>query len=180
MKLNLKEFFGQKANTKWLVIIFIVGIGLLLLPDLFTPPQTQESPVAEANAFDRVAYEQELEARLAEILSTLRGVSDVSVMVTLEDSGETYYARNESTDEKASGDGALSERTSQSDGALALKSESGGGQSPVLLKTGMPRVAGVLVTARGVGAMDTRANVITAVQAALNVAVHRVAVLEKA
>ncbi len=29
---DLKKFFGQIMNTKILVIIFIVGIGLMMLP----------------------------------------------------------------------------------------------------------------------------------------------------
>ena len=96
------------------------------------------------------------------------------------DGGETYYARNERVDEKAAEDGGRAERTQAADGSLALKSESGGGESPVLLKQSMPKVLGVLVTARGAGSDPARAQIISAVQAVLNVPVHRVAVLEKA
>lgn len=179
MNFNFQKLLTDKKNTKWLVIILMIGIGLMLLPDLLagTP---KEQAGQETHQVDRAAYEKELEHRLSDILSTLGGVSDVSVMVTLEDSGETYYARNESTDEKAAEDGGRAERTQASDGSLALKSESGGGQAPVLLKQSMPRVLGVLVTARGAGNSANRANIISAVQAVLNVPVHRVSVLEKA
>ena len=179
MNFNFQKLLSDKKNTKWLVIILMIGIGLMLLPDLFTKtPKVQTK--AEMAYIDRAAYEKELEHRLCDILSTLGGISDVSVMVTLEDGGETYYARNESTDEKAAEDGGRAERTQAADGSLALKSESGGGQSPVLLKQSMPRVLGVLVTARGVNASLVRTQIVNAVQAVLNVPVHRVAVLEKA
>ncbi|MGN1060002.1 MAG: hypothetical protein ACI4QW_06180 [Clostridia bacterium] len=180
MKFDWKKISGQIMNTRGLVIIFMIGIGLLLIPGLLPgkAKQTADAP-SVGQVFDRTAYEKELETRLADILSTLRGVTNVSVMITLEDSGETYYARNEKSDEKNTADGSLREDVSQSDASLALKSEAGGGQSPVLLKTGMPRVSGVLVTAKGVGDPAVQADVVGAVRAVLDVAVHRVQVLEK-
>ncbi len=179
MNFNFQKLLSDKKNTKWLVIILMIGIGLMLLPDMFAGKPKEQIKMA-ATLVDRAAYEKELEHRLSDILSTLGGISEVSVMVTLEDGGETYYARNESTDEKAAEDGGRAERTQAADGSLALKSESGGGQSPVLLKQSMPRVLGVLVTARGVGNPTIRGQIVSAVQAVLNVPVHRVAVLEKA
>ena len=180
-KLDFKNIFLKTTNSKGLVIIFIVGIGLLLMPGLFSQSkEAAKEKTEEPLTFNRSAYEKELENRLANILSTIRGVSNVSVMITLEDDGESYYARNEKADEKTAADGSLAEETLQTDGSLALKNEAGGGQSPILLKHGMPRVAGVLVTANGVASPTMQASVVSAVQAVLNVAVHRVEVLEKA
>lgn len=179
MNFNFQKLLSDKKHTKWLVIILMIGIGLMVLPDFLTAAPKEQSK-QETALIDRTAYEKELEHRLSDILSTLGGISHVSVMVTLEDGGETYYARNERVDEKAAEDGGRAERTQAADGSLALKSESGGGESPVLLKQSMPKVLGVLVTARGAGSDPARAQIISAVQAVLNVPVHRVAVLEKA
>ena len=167
-------------HTKQLVIILLIGIGLMVLPGLLSPRTARETIAKSVEAPERRAYEKELEERLSSILSTLRGVSHVSVMVTLEDSGETYYAQNESSDLKNTADGAHREDNRQSDGSLALKNDAGGGQSPVTLKTATPRVSGVLVTARGVGETGVQADVIHAVRAVLDVPAHRVQVLEKA
>ncbi len=180
-KLDIKNIFLKMTNSKGLVIIFIVGIGLLLLPGLFPQSkEVKEEKTEHSLAFNQKAYEKELESRLANILSTIRGVSNVSVMITLADDGEMYYARNEKTDEKTSGDGSRAEEFFQTDGSLALKSESGGGQTPIFLKHETPRVAGVLVTAKGVESPAVQSSVVNAVQAVLNVAAHRVQVLAKA
>lgn len=180
---DYKKFLGQIMNTKRLAIIFMIGVALLVLPGMLTS-RTQKAPKGEPPhdtvVLDAAAYTQELEKKLAEILSTLRDVSDVSVMITLSDNGEAYYARNEKSDSKMTEDGTLQENTMQADGSLALKSESGGGQTPVLLKNGMPRVSGVLVTAKGVESSVVQTNVVNAVRAVLDVAAHRVQVLEKA
>lgn len=180
MKLDYKKFLGQIMHTRQLVIILLIGIGLMVLPGLFSRGTEEAAVPQRVEAPDRRAYEKELEERLSAILSTLRGVSQVSVMVTLEDSGETYYAQNESSDLKNTADGTHREDNRQSDGSLALKNDAGGGQSPVKLKTVTPRVSGVLVTAKGVGEAAVQTDVINAVRAVLDVPAHRVQVLEKA
>ncbi|MBQ2696282.1 MAG: hypothetical protein IJF61_03160 [Clostridia bacterium] len=180
MKINLEKYLKKFTNTKGLVIILLLGIGLLLLPDLLP----QKIPVQPASENTLVSgnsneYEKTLEKRLSSILSTVRGVSHVSVMITLEDCGEAYYVQNEAVDEKNSEDGSLSEKSLQADGTLALKTDPGGGQSPVLLKTGLPRISGVLITAKGVDNPTTKGEVVSAVRAVLNVSAHRVQVLPK-
>lgn len=181
MKAELTEKLKKIMNTKRLVIICMIGIGLLLLPDLFVSKKQEAAPlIAESTSQNHSVYEKELEARLSSILSTIRGVSQVSVMITLEDGGETYYARNLKSDAKNTADGSLTEDSNQTDGSLALKNEAGGGQSPILLKSQTPKISGVLVTAKGVGIPSVQADVISAVRAVLDVPIHRVEVLEKA
>lgn len=181
MKLNFEKYFEKIMNTKGLVIILLIGVSLLVLPGLFPKSTSTENTAKAASCFsDRKAYEQELEKRLAHMLSTVRGISHVSVMITLEDVGEMYYAQNEAYDEKNTDDGTLTEKERQSEGAPALKSDAHGGQSPILLKTGMPKISGVLITAKGADDATVQAAVISAVRAVLNVAPHRVQVLCKA
>ncbi len=181
MKPDLKHLFLKKMNTKGLVIILIIGVSLLVLPGLFSKPaQPEKTKTQQESSFNYSSYESELETRLAKILSTVKGISDVSVMITLEDSGENYYAQNEKTDQKSAGEGTIKETSQTLEDALALKNDAGGGQSPVLLKTGTPRISGVLVTAKGVTAPAIEAEIINAIRAVFNVSLHRVQVLEKA
>ena len=179
MKLDYKKILGKIMHTRQLVIILLVGIGLLVLPGLFRGETQRATMQEKEETSKRLSYERDLEERLGSILSTLRGVSEVSVMITLEDEGEVYYARNESADIKNTTDGMVHEDNRQSDGALALKNDAGGGQSPVKLKNAKPRISGVLVTAKGAGRVSVRTNVINAVRAVLDVPAHRVQVLEK-
>lgn len=181
MKLNFKPYLEKITNTKWLVIILLIGIGLLLLPGLFTKSTDPipETPITVSFS-DRKSYEEELEKRLANMLSTVRGISHVSVMITVEDTGEMVYAQSEAFDEKNTSDGSLSEKEQQAEATPTLKNDGGGSQSPILLKTGMPKISGVLITAKGADDPALKANLISAVRAVLNVAPHRVQVLCKA
>ncbi|MBE7034590.1 MAG: hypothetical protein E7402_00500 [Ruminococcaceae bacterium] len=179
MKIDYKQIFSKMTHTKGLVIILMVGIGLLCLPS-FGAAKKQSPASREAGvATQSERYAQELEERLSKILSTAGGLKHVSVMITLEDGGESYYVRNERTDDKKTEDGSLYETASQSEGTLALQSEASGTQTPVISKTGTPRVAGVLIVAEGTQRNDNRNRIISAVRAVLGVSLHRIEVLEK-
>lgn len=180
MNINFKQYLEKLMHTKRLVIIILIGVLLLILPDLFPKTKSQTTlPAVESGFSDRKMYEKELEKRLSHMLSTVRGISDVSVMVTVEDAGEMYYAKNESYDEKNADDGIIAEKNRQAESAPALKNESGGNQAPILLKTVTPKVSGVFITAKGTDDPALQAAVINAVRAVLNVAPHRVQVLCK-
>ena len=180
MKIDFEKYFKKFTNTKGLVIILLLGIGLLLLPELL-PKGNDAQPSSKENgiSIDSHEYEKELEKRLANILSTVRGVSHVTVMVTLADCGEAYYVQNEVVNEKNSEDGSFYEKSLQADESLALKTDPEGGQLPVLLKTGLPQISGVFITAKGVDNPTTKGEVVSAVRAVLNVSAHRVQVLPK-
>ena len=181
MKLDFKKFFEKNMKTTGLVIIFIIGISLLLIPTSFsgnTKSEQKESDTVQTIQYE--AYEKHLEKRLSGILSTVRGISDVSVMITLENSGEAYYAQNETSETKHAEDGIQTENIHSTSNTLALKSESGNRQMPVFLKSGMPEISGVLVTAKGVDTPSAQSDIKSAVRAVLNVSVHRIQVLPKA
>ena len=91
MKLDFKKLFGQIKNTRILIIIFIVGIALLMMP---TGNKAEE--VSEKSEGDFLKYQSELEADLEKIISKIKDVGNVDVMVTLVDSGNTYFAKDES------------------------------------------------------------------------------------
>ena len=152
---DLKKFFGQIMNTKILVIIFIVGIGLMMLPS----GGTKEKKEVVEQQISGTAYKEEIEKQLKSILSSVKGAGNVEVMVTLEDDGQTIFAADEKT--------------------YVLKNDAGGGESPVVLKKSRPAVSGVLVIATGAKDAETKNELLNAVRAVLGVKAHRIEVLER-
>ncbi len=180
MKLNIEKFLKEMMHTKRLVIILLIGVALLLLPSLLPREKAQTGADDSAAVFyDRSEYEKELEKRLSSILSTVRGVSRVSVMITLEDTGEIHYARNTTESKTQTQDGAFDESTNQAEESTALRGEAAGKQSPIHLKTAAPSIAGVLVTAKGVESSAAQSEIAGAVRAVLNVPPHRIQILCK-
>ncbi len=175
---KIKQYYNQLMNTKGLILILLVGILLLVLPNSFSKKEKNNN--SYENQDIRLSdYKISLEKELSEILETIHGVSSVSVMITLVDTGETYYATTESVDEKNSNNGNANEKSTQENGTLVLKNDSGGGQSPIQLKNRLPKISGVLVTAKGVDVPAVETRVISAVRAVLDVPIHRVQVLSK-
>jgi len=170
MKIDLKKLFGQIKNTKALIIIFIVGIVLLMLP---TGNSEKTKEIAETDEF--LKYQDELEQDLENIISKIKGVGSVDVMVTLEDSGNTYFAKDESEN--------LTETDSETNKSKelthVLKGEGSSEESPLITKKTYPLVSGVLICAKGAENVQIKNNIIKAAQALLGVKTHRIEVLER-
>lgn len=168
---ELKKFFGQIMNTKMLVIIFIVGIGLMMLP---SGGAKEKKEVVEQQV-SGAAYKESIEKQLKSILSSVKGVGNVEVMVTLEDDGQTFFAADEKSDssEKDQTKQSTEEKT------YVLKNDAGGGESPVVVRKNTPAVSGVLVIATGAKNAEVKNEIINAVRAVLGVKAHRVEVLER-
>jgi len=170
MKLDLKKLFGQIKNTKALIIIFIVGIALLMLP---TGKSEETKEIAKTDEF--LKYQDELEQDLESIISKIKGVGSVDVMVTLEDSGNTYFAKDESEN--------LTETDSETNKSKelthVLKGEGSSEESPLITKKTYPLVSGVLICAKGAENVQIKNNIIKAAQALLGVKTHRIEVLER-
>ena len=88
-----KSFFGGKKITP-VLICFILGIILLFLSEYSDIRKTEN----ETDRFEQ-EYTLHLESRLADMIGRLEGVSDVSVMITLE--GGVLYQKEMQNDESS-------------------------------------------------------------------------------
>ena len=173
---QFQKYFGKKMNTKSLFLILLIGVAILALTGLPGKSSAKKDETRAAAAFDREEYTSVLEQRLEKALSSVRGAGKVSVMITLSDSGQNIYAQDEQSEKKTSGT-ADSSASSSVDSSFVLKNDSGGGQSPLLVRNDLPRVSGVLVTAQGADDAEVKNNLVSAVRAVLDVKAHRVQVL---
>lgn len=91
---DIKELLKSSRGIK---IAFIVGAALIIMiafGGVFTGGSRKDT-AAQINTADQLSeYENRLEQRLTDILSRIEGVGNVSVMVTLDTSGQTEYGRN--------------------------------------------------------------------------------------
>ncbi len=167
----LKSFFGHIKNTKVLAVIFIIGIGLMLIP-AGNEEKTQQ-PAEETADFK--GYKQTIEEDLQKILSQIKGAGKVSVMVTLSDGGDTYFA----VDENASYTKGDADEARSSEITHVFKNDKSDGELPLITRQTYPQVSGVLICAEGASSLQVKNNIITAVEALLGVKSHRIEVLER-
>ncbi len=129
---------------------------------------------------DAWSYEKDLE----NILSKIKGVGNVDVMITFASTVEDVPAfqteRSENgTSERDSGGGTREINQSTLKETIIYEEIPGGGKKPVVVKKMMPEVKGVVVAADGAHDPVVRESICKAVQALLDVPLHRIQVFER-
>lgn len=153
----INELFRDKKSMKLIYILMAVGVALLLAGQVFSTSQEEEAP-SEAKAEFDVA---KLEQRLSETLSLIKGAGKVKVMVTMEDSGNTYLARD----------------TDQERESTVVLSQSGGEKVTAVRET-TPHVRGAIAIAEGAHSAALREMLQGALCALLDLDAHKIKVYE--
>jgi len=191
MAVNLGTVISALKDPKrrvWVVMaIGVFGMLLIFFSRDSTPTQAPVSESIEAVVTRQSIAEEHalhLERRLTELISQIDGVGRVVVMVTVQDSGEYVYAREErrNTDAERHPDtaqglssGRVLERESFEDRYVMVESPDGRRQA--LVRTRLePRVQGVVVLIEGADDVRVQARVINVVTTALNISSARVSV----
>lgn len=145
--LFLKAFKNMKG--KWtLVLLGVLGLLLLLLGGTPTPSGEREA------ASDSEDYRRTLTAEVTALCREVRGVGEVSVLLTLEAGESSLWAENENGYVTAGGEG-------------------------LLIESRPPRVAGVAVVCAGGGDAAVREELCELLSAALGIGRHRVRISAK-
>lgn len=184
---RLKKHLEEMSNKKFisnLFIILLLSIIFLLGISIFNDTRNpEESPVIKKEAEDYISealtdYSYVLEEKLARILSKLKGVGEVNVMITLEDSSEKIPASNitrttENTTEVDSEGGTR--QVVREDESIQLVNQSNDG-SLVVVKEIKPTIKGVIVVAEGAEDPLVLEKLYEAVKTVLGVQANRVQV----
>ncbi|MBQ9947762.1 MAG: hypothetical protein IJO91_05175 [Oscillospiraceae bacterium] len=155
MPLKLSDCTGLLSKPKFRRAAVIAGCALMLLIFLSTliPSEEQVAPPTEdaLSIGDSSAIEQSLEQRLEVLLSEIEGVSSPKVMVTLDSTAETVYARDEVPDRESSVVlvGSSSAKTALTESVVLPKVRGaavvcGGAADPTIREKVVNTVAGVL------------------------------------
>ncbi|MDI3256607.1 MAG: stage III sporulation protein AG [Kyrpidia sp.] len=180
--------WNLSKGSKWLWVLGVLGVVLIGLGtwNRGVPGAQIKTPTAPAPArpegegsAEMQAYEHAYEEQLTHLLSRLQGVQNVRVMVNVDSTEEVVYARNDQDQrqtinetDKQGGTRVTTNLTSNDQVVLT-----GQGSEPLVVKRLRPQVRGVMVVAKGAEDARIQAEIVQAVQAALGVPPHRIAVL---
>lgn len=170
----------QKKNA--LFVLGLAGILLIFLSDLlFTAHSNEEEPTPqpEPQTVQSGQTEQELEARLAEMIGAVQGAGRVRVMLTLENNGETVYAYDEQSDTQTTTGGAngTTERRQSYESEHVLI-DAGSGKQPLVETSLEPEVKGVAVVCEGGDDITVVKRVTELVSVVLRLPTNRVCVIK--
>ena len=159
------EKWFRKEN---LIMLVLAGILLVViaLPTKKSEQIADENVVREIEqmqkkeADEQDEYIAQLEKKLADILSGIKGAGNVEVMITLKESEELVVEKDMS-DQKE-------ETVYQTQDRESL---------PYVIKTRYPKVEGVLVVANGAGYGTVTQDITEAVQALFDIEIHKIKVI---
>ena len=159
LKLSWNEILKKYANNKSLYIIIIIGIVFMLFSG--TPKKVEDNIMQTNDAYSD-------EVRLKEILSRIDGVGNVYVMIT-------YYGTTtrDIAFEKKQNISCSEDETVKSEETSVITS----GNEPLVKGVVYPKAKGVVIIAQGAGDVRIKKDITDAVVATLEVAPHKVCVL---
>lgn len=165
MKDKLKQFFSDKLSKKNIIIVIaVIGILCIALSEINFSGSEKKDASNEENYAD---YVDSLNNELTELISSIDGVGDCRVMITLKSTKESVYAKNT---ESSNTDSSNSENNEY----VIYDGESG--DSPLLLKEKYPSVEGVAVICSGGDNIVVKEKIIDCVCALFNISATRVSV----
>ncbi len=188
----IKELWkgGERGGRKnyFLLAVLLSGILLMVAGSFFVPEKKlPPDAVKNAEAIREAAaegdrYEKLLGESLQHVLENIEGIGKVQIFVNFAGSSESLFARvneesSRQTVERDSEGGTREVLEASSKEDYVLLREAGGGESPLPLSEKKPEINGILVVAGGVENSALRLKVVRAIQSALNLPAHRIAVL---
>ncbi len=134
------------------------------------------------NTSNNLNNNNDIELRLENILSNIKGVGNVKVLVTYMKTSQVIPMYNEDssssvTEEKDSGGGTrtVNENSSKKD---IIYEETNGVKTPITQSVINPQIEGAIVTAQGAGNADVKTNIVQAVEAVTGLATYKIQVFE--
>lgn len=189
LNLKIKEYLDKLGNKKLiynLFIILIIGIILLITANIFLGQKDRkeiDNPVdinLEEMSMADMDYSVFLERKLEEILMELKGVGQVKVMITLEDTMEKIPAFNTSTNNEVTSEidsqGGTREISREDMDSQVVTGADGG---LMVLKEVKPTVRGVIVIAEGAEDMEIKETLYEAVKTVLGISGNKVEVYSR-
>lgn len=178
-------FFKKLKSIKHLEIVVAVILGAVALAIYFgsstsgvssgTSSEQSGTKIVYTNASD---YSKELEDKLSKAISTIKGVGSAVVSVVLSSSSELIIAKNvvETSKKEVGSNGVITENITKEETPLIV-SQSGKNEPLILLEI-LPKVAGVVVVAQGANDVNVKLNILSAVQALLQIPSGNIEIIE--
>lgn len=166
IKEGLKNFLAKIKKIKHIEIYIAIGLAVLLaviyfsfLPTKDKGDKTQSSQIdiTSENISSSSEYTAYIENKLENVITSVKGVGDAKVIVTLEKGFEYIYATEEETKTSSNGTTITTVSIVMVDGQPIIKEEI------------YPVVKGIVVVASGVEDVAVRMNVLSLIQTIVDV-----------
>lgn len=163
-KLLSVEFIKTNKKTFICFIAGLLGILLIFASEAFG----NSSKKSETSNKEYVSYSNEMEEKLADIISKVEGAGKTKVFLTIEESEEYVYAQDISTDRK--------DNTQINDDKKYVIVDGNGGKDGLLIKTVNPKIRGVAIVCEGGDDPVVQQRIYSCVSASLGISTARISI----
>lgn len=184
------KIFKNKTIENLIFFIIILVVTLVLVKYIFSgnKKENKNEPYEDAKLVssnevisnsETENYKESLKNDLISILKKIDGVGDVDVLITYSETSKLVPIYNENSsesktsEEDASGGSRVVESYDSSKEVITDDSS-----SPITEKVIMPKIEGAIIICEGANNIDVKNNVISAVEAATGLKVHKIQVFE--
>ena len=163
----IKNFFNTKdQKVKIVFAIGLIGVVLIFFSEVSNDERDKQEIISNAEC-NYTLYCEELEKNLTEVISSIEGVGNCKVMITLDHLEESIYATNYESKKDEDSENYKDEYVIY---------DSNNGEEPVLITKYLPQVQGVTVVCSGGDDVLIKEKIVDAVTALFNISSNRVSV----
>jgi len=182
----------KKKMVENAVILIIIGIIIIIAGSTFfandsknsiqTPAASEDNTESEVVSKEVEEFE-DLEKKMEDILSKIKGAGKVEVAITYSYGKELVPAydskqTSNNTTEKDSEGGTRESSESSTENSIAYEEVQGGTKKAIILKEKQPEVKGVVVVAEGASDISVKESICAAVQALVDIPIHKIQVFD--
>jgi len=175
--MDFKKLINSKY--KYVVLIAIVGIFLIFLSTTNSKKENIKKPKTEKlEKQTPEEYVEQLEKKLNNIISKIKGVGRSEVLITIENGVENVYANSEkkATNSNENVSGKMSTRNDTQKDVVVIDTHEG--KQALVVTQKEPTIKGVLVVCDGADNVSVVEKVTDAVSKSLNIKKNRLSVVK--
>ena len=164
---NIKNKIGKEKGLKIIVLIGLLGIALIFISELIPQKTDQKANTTSTN--DTSKYQQQMEEKLTNTLSTISGVGRVNVMLTVSCTEEYVYAE----EQKQSSSNDTEKKSTQNENKVVLI-DSSGAKEALVQKINNPKINGVVIICDGGSNAQVCESIYRTVSTALGIPMNKI------
>lgn len=176
LKEKLKAVWVKLKTVKNIEII--AGLVIIAIMVLIYSTVTSKSAETEAASTETAASEtsitDNLESRLASILSEIDGAGDVRIMITYASTAKLVTATDENDYSTSTTNGSSTTSTSTSTSTPVVS-----GSELIVIEQQMPDIIGVIIVAEGAANIKVRLNLVSAASTALGIKANSIQIFTR-
>lgn len=185
-----EEGNNKKTIENLVVFVVILIITIIMINSIWngnkeTNKQESVNNSSKQLASDKIDMtntESDLESKLEKILAKIQGVGEVNVCISYSESEEVVAMYNEnskiSTTEETDTSGGIRKLQETDLQKEIIYQEENGEKLPITQKIVQPKIEGAIIIAKGATNVNTKTNIIQAVEAVTGLATHKIQVFE--